>query len=248
MWKFISYILFSHIDVKLYFHGPDQFLDLSGRMGYFLYLGEIMQSQITVTDIEILERDIKEDKDDPNFKKGSKTCSNENYDDCIYNMLARTMRENTEDNCTVPYIRNDSNICTKPKDINTAFWIAWNRVTNQKKDCNIPCHSTTVNLGAKNYQNKTIEKQSYGLLYLYYAPRATKSIEHVLYTVLTLFAEIGGYVGLILGYSLFHVAALISSAIERKVKRMEEENNIRMSAYNSKSDDRESSWSNDVKQ
>ena len=106
---------FSKIDVKLYFHGPDQFLDLSGRMGYKLYKGEIMQSQITVTDITILERDVKEDKTDPNFKKGQKTCSNELYDDCIYNMLARTMREDTVDNCTVPYIRDDSNICTNPK-------------------------------------------------------------------------------------------------------------------------------------
>ena len=106
---------FSKIDVKLYFHGPDQFLDLSGRMGYKLYKGEIMQSQITVTDITILERDVKEDKNDPNFKKGQKTCSNELYDDCIYNMLARTMREDTKDNCTVPYIRDDSNICTNPQ-------------------------------------------------------------------------------------------------------------------------------------
>ena len=112
---FISTLFFSKIDVKLYFHGPDQFLDLSGRMGYKLYKGEIMQSQITVTDITILERDVKEDKNDPNFKKGQKTCSKELYDDCIYNMLARTMREDTADNCTVPYIRDDSNICTNPK-------------------------------------------------------------------------------------------------------------------------------------
>ena len=46
--------------MKLYFHGPDQFLDLSGRMGYKLYRGEIMQSQITVTDTKILERTVKE--------------------------------------------------------------------------------------------------------------------------------------------------------------------------------------------
>ena len=128
------------------------------------------------------------------------------------------------------------------QDANTSFWIAWNRVTNQRKDCNIPCHSATVSLGAKNYQNKTGE-QDYGLLYLYYAPRVTQSIEHLLYTILNLFAEIGGYVGLILGYSLFHVAALISGAIETKVKRMEEENKIRIKTYSAKEDGRQSSWS-----
>ena len=243
----ITHTSFSKIDVKLYFHGPDQFLDLSGRMGYKLYRGEVMQSQVTVTDITILERDEKEEDDDPTFVKGSKTCSKELYDDCIYNTLTRLMRENTDDNCTVPYVRDDGNICTKPNDINTTFWIAWNRVTNQRKDCYIPCHSATVNLGAKNYQNKTVEVQDYGLLYLYYAPRVTQSIEHFLYTILNLFAEIGGYVGLILGYSLFHGAALISGVIESKVKKMEEENQIRITSYKSKEDGRQSSWSGSIK-
>ena len=220
------YFFFSHIDVKLYFHGPDQFLDLSGRMGYKLYRGEIMQSQVTVTDITLIERNLEEDEEDANSKEGTKTCTNEIYDDCIYGMLARVMRENTEDNCTVPYVRDDSKICTKPNDINTTFWIAWNRVTNQKKDCNVPCHSASVNLGAKNYQkepNSTIASQTHALLYLYYAPRATQSIEHWLYTILSLFAEIGGYVGLLLGYSLFNLASSISDVIETRIKRMEGE-------------------------
>ena len=232
----------------MYFHGPDQFLALSGRIGYKLYVGEIMQSQITVTDITILKRNQKKDEDDPTYKEGRKTCMTENYDDCIYNMLTREMRKTTEDNCTVPYVRDVSKICTKKKDINTTFWIAWNRVTNQQLDCNIPCHSLTVNLGAKNYQNQT-GSRSDGLLYLYYAPRVTQSEEHLLYTLLNLFAEIGGYVGLILGYSLFHVAALISGAIETKVKRMEADNEIRRErkAYNSSTDRRESSWSNELK-
>ena len=80
-------------------------------------------------------------------------------------------------------------------------------------------------------------------MYLYYAPRVTQSIEHLLYTILNLFAEIGGYVGLILGYSLFHVAALISGAIETRVKKMEEENKIRIKTYDAKEDGRQSSWS-----
>ena len=93
-------------------------------------------------------------------------------------------------------------------------------------DCNIPCHSLTVNLGAKNYQNKTVEAQDYGRLTLYYAPSVTQNEEHLLYTPLNLFAEVGGYVGLILGYSLFHVAALTRSAIEAKIKRIEAENGM----------------------
>jgi hypothetical protein len=38
-------------DVKLYFHKSGQFMDLSGRMGYKIFKGEIAQSQINSHDI-----------------------------------------------------------------------------------------------------------------------------------------------------------------------------------------------------
>ena len=48
-------------------------------------------------------------------------------------MLEREMGAQTEENCTVPWVPNNEKICDGPKDVNTSFWIAWNRVTNQKK-------------------------------------------------------------------------------------------------------------------
>ena len=65
---------------------------------------------------------------------------------------------------------------------------------------------------------------------------------------MNLFAEIGGYVGLILGYSLFHVAEIITSAIETKVKKMEDENEVKTESYNTKSDKKEISYSTDLEQ
>ena len=44
-----------------------------------------------------------------------------------------------------------------------------------------------------------------------------RTIEHLLYPILTLFAEIGGYVGLILGYSLFDLASSINGVIKTKL-------------------------------
>ena len=38
-------------NVKIYFHKFGQFLDLSGRMGYFIYLNESVQNQINVQDL-----------------------------------------------------------------------------------------------------------------------------------------------------------------------------------------------------
>ena len=42
---------FSLRNVKIYFHKFGQFLDLSGRMGYFIYLNESVQNQINVQDL-----------------------------------------------------------------------------------------------------------------------------------------------------------------------------------------------------
>ena len=51
------------------------------------------------------------------------------------------------------------------------------------------------------------------------------SEELTLYTPLSLFAEIGGYVGLLLGVSLWNFAAWISDMLEVKVKQLEFQNN-----------------------
>ena len=65
----------------------------------------------------------------------------------MYSELARAMKEATEENCTVPWILESQNICSHAKDINTTFWISWDRITNQHKDCLSPCHATIVNVG-----------------------------------------------------------------------------------------------------
>ena len=184
------------MDVKVYFHGIGQFLDLSGRMGYRVYLGQHIQSQITFQDI--LQLDYK------NTRTGmilgvflsdkDKKCSHDTYDMCMYNTLARVMREETNDNCTVPWILDNQNICSKDSDIDKAFWISWNRITNQKKDCLSPCHTTLINVGAKNHR-KHIDKE-YARMDTYFASHVMQSKEHYYYTVLKLFAQIGGYIGL----------------------------------------------------
>ena len=41
----------SREDVKVYFHAQGQFLDLSGRMGYKIYKGETIESQVSWHDV-----------------------------------------------------------------------------------------------------------------------------------------------------------------------------------------------------
>ena len=70
-----------------------------------------------------------------------------------------------------------------------------------------------------------IEERDYGQLYLYFAPRTMYSEELELYTSLSLMAEIGGYVGLLLGVSLWHFASWISDLLEVKIQKLEAESN-----------------------
>ena len=184
------------VNVKVYIHAKDQFLDLSGRMGYKIHVGDKMQFQVGMEEIQQLE--YKDVKNSLALTSSDKSCSHEIYDDCMYETVARIMKEQSEQHCTVPWIRNNTNICATPKDINTTFWIGWNRITNQERDCLSPCRTTNVNLGAKNYEK--LEADTHSLVYFYFPSRVSKSQENYLYTFLKLIGQIGGYLGL---YRLF---------------------------------------------
>ena len=84
-------------------------------MGYKLYRGETMQSQIRINDIQLLERSLAlensntavESEIPTNKRKENKhntTCSNEPFDQCLFSTLIKDMKANTEDNCTAPFI------------------------------------------------------------------------------------------------------------------------------------------------
>ena len=182
----------SLIDAKIYIHAEDQFLDLNGRMGYKAYVGERFQSQVTVQ--EILQVEYKNVRNGLALTAKDKSCSYDVYDKCIYDKVASVMKNSSSDHCTVPWIRNDRNICSRSNDINTTFWIGWNRITNQGKDCLTPCRTTLVNVGAKN--NQRFENRTYSQVYFYFSPRVMKSQERYLYSFLKLVAQIGGYLGL----------------------------------------------------
>ena len=187
------------MDVKLYFHAKDQFLDLSGRMGYKIRKGDRIESQITVKDVMQLE--FKQIKNigiltTSGFVPSEelRKCSHDLYDKCMYSKLANAMKEETEDKCTVPWILNSTNICTKNQDIEKAFSIGWNRITNQKEDCHTPCHTILINVGAMNRMK--LKSKDHAKVYAYFSSRVTQSEEHYFYTALTLLAQLGGYVGL----------------------------------------------------
>ena len=184
------------MDVKVYFHSKDQFLDLSGRLGNKVLMGKRYEIQIDVQDT--LQLEYKNVHNGIILYDSDRKCSHESYDKCMYQTLTRQMVRGTKDSCTVPWVPKDpryvSRICTTPEDINKTFWIGWSRITNQKKDCLRPCHTTLINVGAKN-ELESKSKNS-AQLYVYFSSSIVQSKEHYFITIIKLAGQIGGYIGL----------------------------------------------------
>ena len=183
----------SYIDVQVYFHAKDQFLDLSGRLGNKVYLGKRYETQSVVQDV--YELDYKNVHNGLIFYESDKKCSYQSYDSCIYQTLIKTMLQETDNHCTAPWVPGNNSICTTDKDINNAFWISWSRITNQKRDCLRPCHTTLINVGAKNeFQN---DVKDHAHLLAYFSSTVVQSREHYFITIIKLAGQIGGYIGLL---------------------------------------------------
>ena len=185
-------------------------------MGHKIFVGRKMYTKINYVDFHQLQKDT---------ENGTKSCGKEEYNTCMYSKLAGLMKNETEDSCTVPWILDDENICKKPSDINKAFWIYWNRVTNQRKDCLSPCNQLLIDVGSKDIDKKPLKDNQTSQLLLYFPPRVLRSNENYLYTILTLLAEIGGYMGLLLGYSLFNFATLVNELLDVHIEKEKEKGN-----------------------
>ena len=181
-------------------------------MGYKIYPGEVAQVQVGYEDLRMVPK-IGSDG-------GGETCiSNATYDDCMYAALERHMFNGTRSGCVAPWVFSERPICRLKHDINATFWTAWNRVTNQLNDCSDPCESLFINVGGKNLRSE--KDQEYGELYLYFAPKVVISQEHYLYDFVTFMAEVGGYVGLLLGFSFAHLLEWFNAAFEKSMRRYE---------------------------
>ena len=196
-------------------------------MGHEIMVGEKVSSQIHIHESNQIPKKF----DDPHGthgKSGKKketfdtTCFEMGYDSCIYTALTKRMIAETETKCVVPWFPKEYSmeqigshtVCTLEKDVNASFGIYWNRITNQMNDCNKPCKSVVLNIGGKNYQyDKNLTQ---GIALFYFSLTSTHSSEHFLYSPTSLFAEIGGYLGLLLGYSCLDFASTLRDLSEKR--------------------------------
>lgn len=161
-------------------------------MGRILSTAKSYRWQVDYQEISRIERKnclIKEF-----YTENDEACSTKKYDDCILRRIESSMKAQSFTNCTVPWIERNENICTNSRDINKTFSIWWNRITNQMKDCNVPCQTMLINISPSIDEKE--HTKNYGSLIVYFSPRIIKNEEHYLYSYLKLVAEIGAYLGI----------------------------------------------------
>lgn len=133
------------------------------------------------------------------------------YDDCIYEKLYELMLNST--GCTVPWLPKKSKICTNLGKSRKAFKIYKDNRRNQNSNCPNSCTFTDVNLGPPIIENYVTQPRQASAVF-YFRKDVKTSTEYLIYTQLSMIAEIGGYVGLCLGISFVNIGTLINKILD----------------------------------
>ena len=134
-----------------------------------------------------------------------------NRDNCKYTSLYKKLMK--EVNCTVPWITNKSNICKNHTLAKKAMEIYDLNKQNTERDCPTFCTTFDVFLDPPSIDNYWFGNSTAAIKF-YFRDKIKNSEEYYLQNELSLFANIGGLLGLMLGISLVNVRDLINKSVE----------------------------------
>ena len=127
------------------------------------------------------------------------TCKkNYNFDkECVYDKLDR-IKEHTKTNCSVPWAKNIGNICTDVNDAREALNQALDITSSiGLSKCPRWCQSMPMKISGSYGRGSLSSSITFNFQAI--VPTST---EEYLYLFPNLFAEVGGWVGIMVGYSL----------------------------------------------
>ena len=139
------------------------------------------------------------------------TCVNqydgfETFDECMYKTMQKLMLEQV--GCTVPWIPDKSNICVEEGKRKAAFEVYQQNRRNQKDICPNSCLFTNMYFGPPVTGQNNEERSKFAWGVFYFRRDIKVTTEYFLYSLLSMAAEIGGYVGLLLGASLVNIGQI----------------------------------------
>ena len=113
--------------------------------------------------------------------------------------------------CTSPFGSNKEKICKDHQNGSNVMELYWRTIKAKEEliKCSMPC------LFEKVKATKTSEYGGNGLVGISSIEYIETKEAYYLYSMLSLIAEVGGYVGLFLGVSVNQVSALIGAALDR---------------------------------
>lgn len=135
------------------------------------------------------------------------------FDDCMYQKLGNISIK--EVGCTVPWLIDRSMICNQQTKAKKAFEVYQKNRRNQDDICLTPCHFSNMYFSP---QVTGDYKEGLGWAVFYFRRDVKTTREYYLYSFSTMAAEIGAYVGLLLGASLLNLASILHYLIELLLK------------------------------
>ena len=134
------------------------------------------------------------------------------FDSCMYTKLHKMMMD--EVGCTVPWMPDKSNICVQEDKRKAAFEVYQQNRRNQKDICPNSCLFTNMYFGPPVTGDNGADRLQYAWGVFYFRRDIKTTTEYLLYTLLSMLAEIGGYVGLLLGASLVNIGKINSFLLD----------------------------------
>ena len=197
----INIIFPNSTDVFIHHHG--QFSSPNSRSRVDVDIGSFVKIGINHEVVQMLS-DKGECVEHYGLDEGVDGDMEDSFDGCMYSKLRRIMLD--ELNCTVPWMPDQTRICTEPEDRKRAFELYQKNRRNQKDICPNSCKFTNMYFGPPVTGLRNQEDSHTSAAILYFRRDIKTTNEYYLYSVLSMLAEIGGYVGLLLGVSLFKLA------------------------------------------
>ena len=113
-------------------------------------------------------------------------------------------------NCTKPFVKNKNHICTDQELAKKARLASW-----QKQDCPNPCKYLKVSI------SPGIEMKTKAKWIMFFFPETIKSFKaYYAYSLLSLIAEVGGYVGLVLGWSFYQITNFMDLTKDSWIRKL----------------------------
>ena len=202
-------------DVDVYFHHDGQFFSVDGYTKIQAILGEqifidAMHEVLIDYEKKMTDEEMIREKSEFEFR-----CDHEmnvGFDECIINGLDKRAMDSI--GCTFPTLTNQKELSCDAKFINES---QANLLKEQKifraqtsiKDCPLPCSTMNVFLGFPKY-NKVYSSEK-ARAKIYFKRRVTEKKNVVPYDWVSFLAEIGGYMGLLLGWSMLDLTLVFKT-------------------------------------